>query len=91
MYFRVNGHPRDSVHTYGTVTGLINFGLSLGSLTGPVVSGVITDALDFSWTLTVLAFACAFMVRFVHFYIFFAFNVKVNQTAICCLTSKLDL
>ena len=69
MYCRVNGHLRDSVHTYGTVAGLINFGLSLGRLTGPVVSGMITDGLDFSWTLTVLSFLSAFMVRLPHIYV----------------------
>ena len=61
---RVNGHPRDSVHTYGIVSGLIYFGFGLGSLTGPIISGIITDALDYAWTQTVLSFACALMVSY---------------------------
>ena len=57
------------MHTYAKVPGLINFSLSLGRLAGPVVSGMITDALDFSWTLTVLSFLIAFIVRLSDIYV----------------------
>jgi len=46
---RVNGH-------YGMVTGLLNGGLGLGAMVGPIMSGAVTDATDFTWTLTVLSF-----------------------------------
>ena len=60
--FRINGHPRESLHTYGMVTGLITCGISLGSTTGPLLSGIITDALDFVWSLTIMSFGCLLTV-----------------------------
>ena len=63
MYFsRLNGHPRDSVHTYGMITGLINSGISLGSTIGPVLSGAIIHVTDFSWSMTVIGFLALLMV-----------------------------
>ncbi|KAF6033674.1 hypothetical protein EB796_008017 [Bugula neritina] len=52
----VNGHEKDSIQTYGMVTGLLNGGLGLGAMVGPIMSGAVTDATDFTWTLTVLSF-----------------------------------
>ncbi|KAF6033557.1 hypothetical protein EB796_008130 [Bugula neritina] len=52
----VNGHEKDSIQTYGMVTGLLNGGLGLGAMVGPIMSGAVTDAADFTWTLTVLSF-----------------------------------
>jgi len=49
---RLNGHERDNVQTYGMVAGLLNSGCGLGSMVGPVVSGVITDHSGFTWTMT---------------------------------------
>ena len=43
-------------------TGLINCGLGLGAATGPIVSGAITDLLDYAWAETVIATLSAFMV-----------------------------
>jgi len=40
---------------YGMVTGLLNGGLGLGAMVGPIMSGAVTDATDFTWTLTVLS------------------------------------
>ncbi|KAF6022349.1 SLC18B1 [Bugula neritina] len=51
----VNGHEKDSIQTYGMVTGLLNGGLGLGAMVGPIMSGAVTDATDFTWTLTVLS------------------------------------
>ncbi|XP_067943729.1 MFS-type transporter SLC18B1-like isoform X2 [Watersipora subatra] len=53
----MNGYKRDSLHTYGIVTGLVNSALSLGSTVGPVISGVIIEGAGFGWTTTYLAFA----------------------------------
>ncbi|XP_067943732.1 MFS-type transporter SLC18B1-like [Watersipora subatra] len=53
----VNGYKKDSLHTYGMVTGLVNGALSLGSTIGPVISGVIIEGTGFGWTTTYLAFA----------------------------------
>ena len=44
------------------VAGLINSGISLGAMTGPLLSGIIIDALSYVWTLTILAFAYLLMV-----------------------------
>jgi len=44
---RVNGHEKDST---------LNGGLGLGAMVGPIMSGAVTDATDFTWTLTVLSF-----------------------------------
>ncbi|KAF6022356.1 hypothetical protein EB796_019344 [Bugula neritina] len=52
----VNGHEKDSIQTYGMVTGLLNGGLGLGAMVGPIMAGAVTDATDFTWTLTVLSF-----------------------------------
>ncbi|KAF6022350.1 hypothetical protein EB796_019338 [Bugula neritina] len=51
----VNGHEKDSIQTYGMVTGLLNGGLGLGAMVGPIMSGAVTDAADFTWVLTILA------------------------------------
>ncbi|XP_067943441.1 MFS-type transporter SLC18B1-like [Watersipora subatra] len=53
----VNGYKRNSLHTYGMVTGLVNSAMSLGSTVGPVVSGIIIEDKGFGWTTTYLAFA----------------------------------
>ena len=60
--FRVNNHPGDSLHTYGMVAGLVHCGNNLGATTGPVLSGVMTDALDFVWSLTIISCGCLLMV-----------------------------
>jgi len=52
----VNGYEKDGIQTYGMVTGLLNGGLGLGVMVGPIMSGAVTDATDFTWTLTVLSF-----------------------------------
>ncbi|KAF6033559.1 hypothetical protein EB796_008132 [Bugula neritina] len=52
----VSGHEKDSIHTYGMVAGLLNGGVGLGAMVGPIMSGAVTDATDFTWTLTVLSF-----------------------------------
>ena len=65
---RVNDHPKDNVHTYGMVTGLINCGLSLGATIGPFMGGVITDALGYVWFLTILSFGCLAMVSSINLY-----------------------
>ena len=44
------------------VAGFVNSGISLGAMTGPLLSGVIIDALSYVWTLTILAFAYLLMV-----------------------------
>ena len=62
FYFRVNNHPGDSLHTYGMVAGLVHCGNNLGATTGPVLSGIIKDVLDFVWALTILSFGCVLMV-----------------------------
>ncbi|KAF6041451.1 hypothetical protein EB796_000233 [Bugula neritina] len=51
----VNGHEKDSMQTYGAVTGTLNSAIALGSLIGPVFGGAITQVSDFTWTLTSLA------------------------------------
>jgi len=61
--FSVNGHEKDSIQTYGMVTGLLNGGLAFGAMVGPVVSGAITDTTDFTWALTVLSGMGLTMVR----------------------------
>ena len=61
-FFRLNGHDRDSLHTYGMVAGLFNSGLALGATTGPISVGAIIDALDFTWAQTILGFADLTMV-----------------------------
>ena len=60
--YRINGHPSESLHAYGMVTGLVNSGISLGAMTGPLLSGIIIDALSYVWTSTILAFAYLSMV-----------------------------
>jgi len=35
--FSVNGHEKNSIQTYGMVTGLLNGGLAFGAMVGPVV------------------------------------------------------
>ena len=62
--FRRNGYEKDSVHTYGMITGMINSGLALGSMIGPILGGAITQVTDFPNTLTVMAFLNFAMVRF---------------------------
>ena len=62
FYHRVNGYTRNNLHTYGMVTGLLNSGISLGAAAGPFLTGVLTDALDYPWTQTILAFMSLFMV-----------------------------
>jgi len=39
FFVRVNGHEKDSIQTYGMVTGLLNGGLGLGAMVGPIMSG----------------------------------------------------
>ncbi|XP_067950835.1 MFS-type transporter SLC18B1-like [Watersipora subatra] len=60
----VHGYKRDSLHTYGMITGLINSGWGLGASIGPVISGVIIDAQNAMWNLTYLSFA-AFVMGFI--------------------------
>ena len=60
------------------VTGLINSGISLGAMTGPLLSGIIIDALSYVWTLTILAFAYLLMVsNFLQITICLSFNTEV--------------
>jgi len=61
---RVNGHEKDNIQTYGMVTGLLNGGLGLGAMVGPIMSGAITDATDFTWAMTVWSGIGLAMVRF---------------------------
>ncbi|KAF6022353.1 hypothetical protein EB796_019341 [Bugula neritina] len=55
FFVRVNGHEKDSIQTYGMVTGLLNGGLGLGAMVGPIMSGAVTDTTDYTWTLTILS------------------------------------
>ncbi|XP_067950208.1 MFS-type transporter SLC18B1-like isoform X2 [Watersipora subatra] len=60
----VNGHKRDSLHTYGMITGLINSGWGLGATIGPIISGIVIDAQNVMWNFTYLSFA-AFAMGFI--------------------------
>ena len=58
----MNKHKGDSLNTYGMVVGMVNSGISLGNTLGPTIGGAITDALDYSWTMTIISFATLLMV-----------------------------
>ena len=45
------------------VSGLVHSGHSLGATTGPFISGIIADALDFVWALTIMSLGSLLMVR----------------------------
>lgn len=62
MHFRVNGHKKDSLHTYGMISGLTNCGVSLGSTVGPPLTGLITDKFGFQWAATYIPMCYLFMV-----------------------------
>ena len=53
---------RNSMNTYGMVTGMTSSGMALGCAVGPVVGGEIIDILDFPWAATALAFLAFIMV-----------------------------
>jgi len=65
----VNGHEKDSMQTYGAVTGTLNSAIALGSLIGPVFGGAITQVSDFTWTLTSLAGFSLPVVSLVSFHV----------------------
>ncbi|XP_067941339.1 MFS-type transporter SLC18B1-like isoform X1 [Watersipora subatra] len=67
----INGYKRDSLHTYGMITGLLNGAMSLGSTVGPVISGAIIDAQGFGWTTTYLAFANFILALLIGCYSFY--------------------
>ncbi|XP_067943969.1 MFS-type transporter SLC18B1-like isoform X2 [Watersipora subatra] len=52
---RINGYPKNSLHTYGLLTGLMNSGLCLGSTLGPILTGVIVDNIGFELAQTLAA------------------------------------
>ena len=65
----MHGHKKDSMHTYGMISGMIICGMSLGSTTGPIIGGAITDALDFTWVGTILAGVNSTMVSYLNKFI----------------------
>ena len=58
----MNGHPADSIHTYAMVVAMVNSIQGLGNALGPVFGGIITDALDYPWLLTIMGFLCSTVV-----------------------------
>jgi len=44
------------------VTGMINCGLALGAIVGPIGSGAAIQSVGFPWTMTILGFAQLFIV-----------------------------
>jgi len=50
------------VHTYGMVTGMINCGLALGAIVGPIGGGAAIQSVGYPWTMTIIGFAQLFIV-----------------------------
>ncbi|KAF6027854.1 hypothetical protein EB796_013851 [Bugula neritina] len=50
-----NGHGKDSTQTYAAVTGTLNSAIALGAMVGPIYGNAITQASNYTWTLTSLA------------------------------------
>lgn len=49
------------------VTGMVNSGVILGAMVGPLLGGAITEQLGFPWTMTVMAGFSLTMVSGEHF------------------------
>ena len=39
----MHGHSKDSIHTYGMVSGMVVSGLSLGVMLGPIIGGPVIE------------------------------------------------
>ena len=76
----MNGHASDNLHTFGIVVGMITSASSLGSTLGPILGGVMTDALDYAWMTTVLSAASLTMVGSSAGLSFCPLNVAVATT-----------
>ena len=62
---RVKGYECTSLRTFGIITGMINAGLGLGSMIGPMLGGVLMESIGYGWLVTVISSAFIIMVRFV--------------------------
>ena len=57
---------RNSMNTYGMITGMSSSGIALGSAIGPIVGGEIIDVLDFTWCATIIGLLAFAMVSCVY-------------------------
>ena len=69
------------------VTGLLSCGFSLGAMAGPVISGAITDGLDFAWSQTIVASMCLFLVSFSFTYFCKAFLYLIKSLQFCSFSA----
>ena len=57
---------RNSMNTYGMITGMSSSGIALGSALGPIVGGEIIDVLDFTWCATIIGLLAFAMVSCIY-------------------------
>lgn len=63
-FFRMNRKRgyKSGIHLFGLVASMIGTSFSLGSLIGPIMSGVITQRYGFAWMTTVVSALLVSMV-----------------------------
>ena len=62
FHFRNKGCDCASLKTFGIVTGMINAGLGLGSMLGPVLGGVLVESIGYVWLATAVSASIIIMV-----------------------------
>lgn len=62
MFFSLNGYDKNSIHTYGILTGMVNAGVSLGSFTGPIFGGIMVERFNYDVLTSTLGFIFMAMV-----------------------------